>query len=90
MNVIYVSEAKAASKFDSLMARVRAGAEVVIANDARPVAILRSAEPIRRTILESIALLPKNSTATIDPDFAWDVAAAIESHHEPFDPSAWD
>jgi antitoxin (DNA-binding transcriptional repressor) of toxin-antitoxin stability system len=73
-------EAKAASKFDSLMARVRAGAEVVIENDARPVAILRSAAPVRRTISESIALLLENSTATIDPVFARDVKAAIESH----------
>jgi len=53
-----------------LLARVRAGAEVVIENDARPVAILRSTEPIRRTILESIALLLENSTPTIDQGFA--------------------
>jgi hypothetical protein len=37
-DVIHISEAEVASKFASLMARVRAGAEVVIENDVRPVA----------------------------------------------------
>ena len=49
------------------------GAEVVIENDARPVAFLLAAEPVRRTISECIALLPEDSTAIIDPDFAKDV-----------------
>jgi hypothetical protein len=35
-------------------------------------------------------LIPEDSTATIDPDFAKDVAAAIESHREPLNPPAWD
>lgn len=88
--VIHISEAEAASDFASLMDRVRAGAEVVIENDARPVAVLHPAEPVRRTISECIALLPEDSTATIDPDFATDVEAAIESHREPLNPPAWD
>jgi antitoxin (DNA-binding transcriptional repressor) of toxin-antitoxin stability system len=89
-DVIHISEAEVASKFASLMARVRAGAEVVIENDARPVAVLHPAEPVRRTISECIAVLPEDSTATIDPDFAKDVEAAIESHREPLNPPAWD
>jgi antitoxin (DNA-binding transcriptional repressor) of toxin-antitoxin stability system len=89
-DVIHISEAEVAGKFASLMARVRAGAEVVIENDARPVAVLHPAEPVRRTISECIALLPEDSTATIDPDFAEDVEAAIESHREPLNPPAWD
>ena len=35
-------------------------------------------------------LLPEHSTATIDPDFARDVEAAVESHREPLEPPAWD
>lgn len=89
-DVIHISEAEVASKFASLMARVRAGAEVIIEHDARPVAVLHPAEPVRRTIAECIALLPENSTATIDPDFVKDVEAAIESHREPLNPPAWD
>jgi antitoxin (DNA-binding transcriptional repressor) of toxin-antitoxin stability system len=82
-DVIHISEAEAASDFASLMARIRAGAEVVIESGKRPVAVLHAAEPVRRTISECIALLPEDSTATIDPDFAKDVEAAIESHREP-------
>ena len=31
--------------------------------------------------------MPEDSTATIDPDFAKDVEAAIESHREPLKPA---
>jgi len=48
-DVIHISEADAASDFASLMERVRAGAEVVIENDARPVAILHAADALRIT-----------------------------------------
>jgi antitoxin (DNA-binding transcriptional repressor) of toxin-antitoxin stability system len=88
--VIHISEAEAAASFASLLARVRAGAEIVIEHDAHPVAILHAPAPIRRTISECIALLPEDSTATIDADFAKDVEAAIESHREPLDASAWE
>lgn len=88
--IIHISEAEAASDFASLLNRVRTGAEIVIEHDARPVAVVRPPEPTRRTISECIALLPEDSTATIDPDFARDVEAAVESHREPLSPPAWD
>jgi antitoxin (DNA-binding transcriptional repressor) of toxin-antitoxin stability system len=90
--VIHISEAEAARDFATLLARVRAGAEVVIESDGGmlPVAVLRAPAPPRRTISECIALLPENSTAVMDPDFARDVEAAIESHREPLEPPAWD
>lgn len=43
--VIHISDAEAASDFASLLDRVRAGAQVVIEHDARPVAVLRPALP---------------------------------------------
>jgi len=54
--VIHISEAEAANDFAALMARVRAGAKVIIENGTRPVAVLHAAEPVRRTISECIAL----------------------------------
>ena len=89
-HVIHISDAEAASDFAALLDRVRTGAEIVIEHDARPVAVLHAAEPVRRTISECIALLPEDSTATVDPDFAKDVEAAVESHREPLSPPAWD
>jgi len=89
-HVIHISDAEAASDFASLLERVRAGAEIVIEHGAQPVAVLHAAEPVRRTISECIALLPEDSLAKIDPDFAKDVQAAVQSHREPLNPPAWD
>lgn len=90
-HVVHISEKEAATtNVATLLAHVRAGAEVVIENGKQAVAVVHPAEPVRRTISECIALLPEDSTATIDADFAKDVAAAIESHHEPLNPPAWD
>jgi antitoxin (DNA-binding transcriptional repressor) of toxin-antitoxin stability system len=89
-HVIHISDIEAVGDFASLLKHVRAGAEVVIEHDARPVAVVHSAEPVRRTISECIALLPEDSAATVDRDFAKDVQVAIESHREPLSPPAWD
>lgn len=88
--VIHISEAEAARDFAGLLARVRAGAEVVIESGQLPVAVIHSPAPPRRSISECIALLPENSSAIMDADFAKDVEAAIERHREPLEPPAWD
>lgn len=91
-HVIHISEEEAARDFAGLLARVRAGVEVVIESESGklPVAVIHAPVPPRRTISECIALLPEDSTAVMDADFARDVEAAIESHREPLDPPAWD
>jgi len=91
--VIHISEAEAATtNVATLLAHVRAGAEVVIENDARPVAVLRSAEPHPgRLLSESIALAEAHgSTVTLDGDFARDLEEIIDCHREPLNPPAWD
>jgi antitoxin (DNA-binding transcriptional repressor) of toxin-antitoxin stability system len=88
--VIHISEAEASSDFATLLARVRGGAEVIIEQDSQPVAVVHPMPAARRLISECIALLPEHSTATVDPDFAKDVEAAIESHREPLASSTWD
>jgi prevent-host-death family protein len=89
--VIHISEAEAASDFASLMARVRAGAEVVIEQDARPVAVLRPAEPHVRLLSESLRLAREHgSTVTLDEDFERDLEEIINSRREPLNPPAWD
>ena len=80
-DVIHISEKEAASDFASVLASVRAGAEVVIESesDKLPVAVVHLPVPPRRSISECIALLPEDSTAVMDADFAKDVEA-VESH----------
>lgn len=58
----------------------------IIEHNAQPIAFVHPAQPVCRIISECISLLPEDSTATMDPDFAKDVEAAIESHREPFGP----
>lgn len=89
-HVIHLSAEEASANLPALLARVRAGTEVAIESGAGPVAVLHSPEPVRRSISECIALLPEDSSGTIDPDFANDVQAAVESHREPLSPPAWD
>jgi antitoxin (DNA-binding transcriptional repressor) of toxin-antitoxin stability system len=89
--VIHISEAEAVSDFAGLLARVRAGAEVVIESGKLPVAVIRPVEPQVRLLSESLRLAKEHaSTATVDEDFARDVKAAVESHREPLDPPSWD
>ena len=88
--VLHITEADLAKDLRSILQRVQTGAEVIIERDAHPVAVLRAAEPPRRKISECIALLPADSTATIDLDFAKDVEAAIAAHREPLEPPPWD
>ena len=90
MAAIHISEADAARDFAGLLARVREGAEVVIEANSRPVAVLHRPGPPRRTIEECMNLLPEDSAAVIDNDFAADVAAAIAAHREPLNPPSWD
>jgi prevent-host-death family protein len=83
MAVIHISEADAVRDLAGLLERVRAGAEVVIESNAAPVAVLRTPAPPRRSIEECIALLPEDSTATIDEDFAGDVEEAAGAGWQP-------
>lgn len=77
MEPLRISEGELAKDVRSILKRVETGSEVIIERDAQPVAIIRPVEPVRRKISECIALMPADSTATIDAGFAEDVEAAI-------------
>jgi antitoxin (DNA-binding transcriptional repressor) of toxin-antitoxin stability system len=88
-HVIDISEAEA--DFASLLARVRAVAEVIIKVGTRAVAVVRPAEPHVRLLSESLRLArERSSTATLDENFSKDVEAAIDSHREPLLSPSWD
>lgn len=88
--VLHITEADLVRDVRAILQRVETGAEIIIERDTQPVAVLRSAVPPRRKLSECIALLSDDSSATIDPDFAKDVNAAIAAHREPLEPPAWD
>ena len=95
-HVIHISEEEAARNFSDVLARVRAGAEVVIESNARAVAVVRPAgEEFRpRLLSESIALAKKHAEELgyeprMDPDFAADLEEIIKSRR-PWNPPAWE
>jgi antitoxin (DNA-binding transcriptional repressor) of toxin-antitoxin stability system len=94
--VIHMSEEEVSSDFASVLARVRAGAEVVIESEGGrlPVAVIHAPVPPRRTISECLALARKHEKETkespaLDPDFAADVEEIIRNR-KPWNPPAWD
>jgi antitoxin (DNA-binding transcriptional repressor) of toxin-antitoxin stability system len=91
MAPIHISDEEAARDFAGLLARVRAGVEVVIDGDHSPAVVLSLApeRPLRR-LSESLRLAQEHgSKATLDGDFALDLEAVIESHPEPLG-NTWD
>ncbi len=90
MATFHIPETELAANLEALMARVRAGEEIVIESNAGPIAILGPSALPGRTIQECIALLPEDSTGIMDEDFAADVAAAVAAHRESLKPPAWD
>jgi len=87
---LHISEGDLARDVRSILKRVETGGEVIVERDTQQVAVIRAAEPVCRKISECIALMPADSTGTIDPDFAKDVEAAIAALREPLEPPAWD
>jgi hypothetical protein len=81
MAVIHISEAEAEREFSTVIARVRAGEEVVIGYDT----VLRSIpeQPLRR-LSESLRLAQEHrSSATLDQGFASDLDAIVLENSEP-------
>ena len=94
MATIHISEAEAARDFAGLLARVRAGAEVVI--DDASTAIKLSAVFARpgRLLSESLALAGDHAKElgyepVMDADFASDMEEIIRNR-KPRDTSLWD
>jgi len=96
MATIHISEADAAGDFAGVMARIRAGIEVVIESETRAVAVVRPAggEFRPRLLSESIALAKKHAEKLgyeprMDPEFAADLEEIMNSR-KPWNPPAWE
>ena len=88
--VLHISETELARDLASALDRVQGGEEIVIERDQKAIAVIRPAEPRRRKLSEIVAALPKESTATLDADFAADVQSFIDRHREPLNPPEWE
>jgi antitoxin (DNA-binding transcriptional repressor) of toxin-antitoxin stability system len=85
MATIHITEAEAIRDIAGLLARARAGVEVIIEEAAVPAIVLHKviAPPLRR-LSESLRLAKEHgSTVTLDGGFARDLEAVVNSHPEP-------
>lgn len=90
MATFHITEAELARDLHAVLAKVQEGVEVIVEQDHRPVAVIKMPQGPGRKISECLALIPADSTATIDAEFAADVEAAIAAHREPLELPDWD
>lgn len=91
-----LTEAELARDIHAVLARVREeGLEVIVEQNHRPVAVIKTPQGPGRKLSECIAIA-KAYEANLgyapvpDPDFAADVQDAIDAHREPLSPPEWD
>jgi antitoxin (DNA-binding transcriptional repressor) of toxin-antitoxin stability system len=95
MATVRITEAELARDIHAVLAKVQQGVEVIVEQDHRPVAVIKTPRSPGRKISECIALAKAHEeqlgyAPTLDPDFAGDVQAVIDAHREPFNPPTWD
>lgn len=83
MSILHVTDAEFVNAPEAVLRRVQSGTEIVVERNAKPVAVIRGVVPPRRTISECVSLLPAESEATIDDEFAQDVATASDCLDRP-------
>jgi antitoxin (DNA-binding transcriptional repressor) of toxin-antitoxin stability system len=92
--IIHLSEQEAASNFADVLARVRAGAEIVIDGN-KPIALVVRPDPGRgRLLSECIAVakareVESGTSPVLDPDFAADLEEIVRNRR-PWKPPAWE
>jgi hypothetical protein len=91
MATVRITEAELARDIHAVLAKVQEGIEVIVEQDRRPVAVIRtpyrSGRPISQILREA---REGNSTVTLDPDFGKDLEAVIAGHEHPWNPPSWE
>jgi antitoxin (DNA-binding transcriptional repressor) of toxin-antitoxin stability system len=91
MGTLRITEAELARDIHAVLTKVQEGAEVIVEQDHRPVAVIRTPNRSGRPISEILQQAKeRNSTVTLDPDFGKDLEAVIASHQQPRNPPSWE
>ncbi len=91
MATVRITEAELARDVHTVLEKVQQGVEVVVEQNHRPVAIIKSSKPKGRMISEIVAdLKARGSNAVIDDDFARDIEEGIQARREPWNPPSWE
>jgi hypothetical protein len=91
MTTVRITEAELARDLHAVLEKVQQGSEVIVEQDHRPVAIIRSPHRSGRPIVEILdEAKRRNSTVTLDEDFGKDLEEIIAAHQQPWNPPSWD
>ena len=91
MATFRITEAELARDIHAVLAKVQDGVEVIVEQDHRPVAVIRTPNRSGRPISEILRQArERNSTVTLDPEFGKDLEAVIASHQQPWHPPSWE
>ena len=91
MGTLRITEAELARDIHTVLAKVQEGAEVIVEQDHRPVAVIRTPLAKGRLLSECIALAEaRGSTVTLDEGFMNDVEEGIASRSQPWNPPSWE
>ena len=94
MATVHMTESEVARDLHAVLAKVQAGVEVIVEQDQRAVAVIKSPQGPGRKISECIALAKAHEAETglapvLDPDFAADVELIVRDR-KPWNPPSWD
>ena len=91
MGTLRITEAELARDIHTVLAKVQEGAEVIVEQDHRPVAVIRTPLAKGRLLSECIALAEaRGSTVTLDEGFMNDVEEGIANRSQPWNPPSWE
>ena len=91
MPTVHMSEAEVARDLHAVLAKVQQGVEIVIEQDHRPVAVIRTQHESGRPIAEILREAKlRNSTVTLDDDFGKYLEEIVASHGKLWNPPSWD
>jgi antitoxin (DNA-binding transcriptional repressor) of toxin-antitoxin stability system len=88
MAQVHMTEAEVARDLHEVIAKVQRGVEVIVEQDHRPVAVIRSHQPKGRLLSECIAIA--EARGSLDQGFMKDVEEGIARRSQPWSPPAWE
>jgi antitoxin (DNA-binding transcriptional repressor) of toxin-antitoxin stability system len=94
MAQVHMTEAELARDLHAVLEKVRQGVEIVVDRNDQPVAVIKPAQPVRRTLSDLIRLAEQREkergyAVTLDPDYAADVEEIVRAR-KPWTPRPWD
>ncbi len=91
MATVHMSDNEVTNNFAAVLEKIRNGVEVVVEQDHRPVAVIRSPKRSGRPISECISSAKASgSQITLDDGFVRDVEEGIRDRQQPWNPPSWD